>query len=442
MDYKINDLSVSEKEVEVTYAYEEIKSDIESEVKKQVKKIQIPGFRKGKVPISIIKKMYGDALEYEASEQIANNRFWELANEQHLHPIGKPSLTDIKFKPGEDFSFKVKYEVMPKIEVTNYTGLDIEIPDFKVTDKEVEKDIEYILKSNRTTEPSDVIGDDINYIIDVEIVRVDDKGEIFENSKPEKLQIDFTNEGIQPEIVKNAKGKKVGEYFNFSFKDEKTNKTEVGNEEKVQEIYNYKAEVKDIKKIIPAELTEELIKKVTKGKVSTEEDLRKEIQNDIQHYYDHRIDDLTKDKLLTTIVKHNEFPPPSTLVQNVLDDFVKREEEEAKKQGYNSIDKVEAADRLKNVAELEVKWFVIKNAIQEKEELKVTDDDLKEIAEKETKETGIAIDKLINYYKSSNYADKLIDKKLFNFLNENNNIKKVNPEELTKKETEETNDKK
>ena len=50
-----------------------------------------------------MKKMYGDALEYEASEKVANNQFWEIANEKHLHPIGQPSLTDIKFNPGEDF---------------------------------------------------------------------------------------------------------------------------------------------------------------------------------------------------------------------------------------------------------------------------------------------------------------------------------------------------
>ncbi|MGE5846416.1 MAG: trigger factor family protein, partial [Ignavibacteria bacterium] len=73
MEFKIIDINTSEKEVEVTLSYEEIKKDIESEVLKQTKKIQIPGFRKGKVPVTVLKRMYGDALEYEASEKVANS---------------------------------------------------------------------------------------------------------------------------------------------------------------------------------------------------------------------------------------------------------------------------------------------------------------------------------------------------------------------------------
>ena len=439
MEYKINDLSVSEKEVEVTFNYDEIKADIETEVKKQTKKIQLPGFRKGKVPVSILKKMYGDALEYEASEKVANSQFWKISKEKELAPIGQPSLTDIKFDPGEKLFFKVKYEVMPTLEVKEYTDLEIEIPKFEVTDEDVQKEIDYILKANSKNEETESVGEDNNYIIDVEAQRINDEGEPFgDDIKPEKLQIDLTNERVQPEIVENAKNKKVGESFTFSFTDEHTHKKEDGSEEKHSETYNYKADIKGVKKIVNPKLDEELIKKVTKDKVSTEEDLRVEIKSDIQKYYDQRKDDLTKDKLISLIVKNNDFNPPNSLVQNVLDDLVKQEEEQAKQQGYKNIDKTEAATRLKKVAELQVKWFLIKNAIQDIEKFSVSDDDLQKLAEKDAEKTGISVDKLINYYKSSNVSEKLIDDKLFDFLKEKNNIKEVEPKELSKNETEES----
>ncbi len=120
MDSKINDISSSEKELEVTLSYDEIKEEIEAEVKKQTKKIQIPGFRKGKVPLPMIKKMYGDALEYEASEKVANARFWKAAEEQNLNPIGRPALKDIKFTPGSDLFFKVQFETIPLLNIENY----------------------------------------------------------------------------------------------------------------------------------------------------------------------------------------------------------------------------------------------------------------------------------------------------------------------------------
>jgi trigger factor len=117
MEYNVVDLSSSEKEVEIKLSYTEIQKDIETEVKKQASSIQMPGFRKGKVPLPMIKKMYGDALEYEASEKVANSFFWKIAEENKLKPIGQPSMTDLKFEPEKDLTFKVKYETIPSIDI-------------------------------------------------------------------------------------------------------------------------------------------------------------------------------------------------------------------------------------------------------------------------------------------------------------------------------------
>ncbi|MCL5028815.1 MAG: trigger factor [Bacteroidetes bacterium] len=437
MEYKVNDLSLSEKEVEITLAYDEIKNEVETEVKKQTKNIQISGFRKGKVPMHLLKKMYGDALEHEASEKVANNQFWEIAKEKHLHPIGQPSLTDIKFKPGEDLYFKVKYEVYPQLEVKDYTGNEIEIPDFKVKDEEVEAEIKYILKTNSTNEVADIVGEDRNYLLDVEIKRIDGKGELFEGTKPENIQIDLSDDRTQKEIVDNSKGKKVGESFNFSFNNDHIEKDENGNDKVITEPIFYTALIKEIKKIISPELNEELIKKITKDKVSNETDLREDIRKDLQNYYDQRVEDLIQDKLIGLIVKNNEFTPPNTLVSNILEEFVKNEEESSKKQGYKKFDRNEASNRLKKSAEFNVKWFLIKNAIEKKENISITDDELTELATKDAEKTGIAVDKLVNYYKSSNYGEKLLDKKVFDYLKEKNTIKRVDPESLLQKETKE-----
>ena len=102
MEYNVNEISMSEKEIEITLKYDEIKSDIDEEIKKQSKKLQVPGFRKGKVPPAMVKKLYGDALEYEASEKVANTRFWKIAESRELNPIGQPVMTDLDFKPGND----------------------------------------------------------------------------------------------------------------------------------------------------------------------------------------------------------------------------------------------------------------------------------------------------------------------------------------------------
>ncbi len=440
MEYKVNELTDSQREVEVTLTYDEIKKELQAEVQKQTKNIQMPGFRKGKVPMHMLKKMYGDALEYDASEKVANTKFWDIAKEKSLNPIGQPQLVDIKYNPSENLSFKVRYEVLPELEVSNYKDLEVEIPDLTVKDQDVDHEIEHILKANQTTEDAEVVGEDNNYTLNVEVQRVDENGNAVENSKPETIDIDLSNERVNAEIVTNARGKKTGDTFSFSFKDEHTHK--VGDKEEVHsEQYNYNAKINSIKKIKLPELNEELIKKATKDKLSTEQELRDGIKKDIQNYYDQRVDEMIRNKLLQQIVENNDFIPPQAMVKNVLEDLVKQEEERAKKQGYKKFNKADAEKALEKSAELEVKWFLIKRAIEKQENITIADEDFQELAKKDAEKTGLPEDKLISYYKSSNVSENILDTKLFKFLKEQTKVKKVNPDSLINKETEETNDK-
>jgi trigger factor len=380
--------------------------------------------------------MYGDALEYEASEKVASSQFWRVSEENNLKPIGQPHLIDIKFNPGEDLFFKVKYEVIPEIEVKDYTNQEIEIPKLEVRNEEIEHELSHIIKANSTTEESEIVGDDNNYQINVEIQRIDESGTSIEGTKTETIDVDLSNERVNSEIKENAKGKKVGESFSFVYSDEKVKKNEDGSEEKTNEKFRYNAKINSIKRIILPELNEELIKKVTKDKVSNESDLREEIRKDIQNYYDQKTEEYINDKLLHLIVEKNEFTPPQTMISSVLEDMLKREEEHAKKHKH-SFNREEAQKTLRNVAELEVKWFLLKSALLKKENITISEEDFKELVKQDAVKTGLPEDKLMNYYKSSRYNEKLLDKKLFEFLKKNNKITTIDPEKLNKKETEE-----
>lgn len=428
MDYKVIDINSSEKEVEIKLVYDEIKTELEDEVKKQTKKIQLPGFRKGKAPVSMIKKMYGDALEYEASEKIANSFFWKVADEKGLKPIGQPSMTNLNFEPEKELSFKVRFESFPALDVKDYLNINIDLPDLNATDEEIQKEIDYIIKSNKTLEETDSVSD-VNTMIDAEITLVEKNGSVTEDAKPEKMTIDLTAEGIAKEIITNAMNKKTGESFSFSYKDEHSHKHEDGSEEIHKEEFKYEVKILGLKKVILPELNEELIKKVTKEKQTTVTGLKEDIKNDIQRYYDQQSEELLRVKLISEIIKANDFTPPKSFVENILEEYVKTEEEQSKKSRH-PFNKDEARKRLQKSAETEVKWYLIRSEILKKENLSVTDEDLKELAEKESVTTGLPVEKLINYYQSSGQKDKLLDKKLFEYLKSKSKINKVDPSKL------------
>ena len=435
MKFNVNEINSSEKEVEVTLEFDEIKEELNTEVSKQVKKLNIPGFRKGKVPHSIVKKMYGDAFEYEASEKVANSRFWKLAKDNSLNPIGQPVMTDLDFKVGEDLKFKVKFETIPSLEVKDYTGLEIEVPEYVAKDEEVEKEILNIKKSNSTKEKAEQVSDS-NFTIDVEMQRINEDGTPFENTKVEKMQIDLTNERVHPDIIKNAQDKKVGESFRFSFDDKKKVAKTDGSEEEVNERITYDIQIKEINKIILPELDADLVKKVTKDKVSNEADLRVEIKKDIQGYYDQQIEQITRGTLINKIIENNDFNPPSTLVNNILGEMIKSEEERLNQQGIKKINRDNLATYLKPSAEHEVKWYLLKAEIEKKENIKISEEELNEMAKKDSEKTGLPVEKLINYYKNSNQTERLSEQKLFDYLKMNSTIKRVDPEKFHKHEHE------
>ena len=82
----------------------------------------------------------------------------------------------------------------------------------------------------------------------------------------------------------------------------------------------------------------------------------------------------------------------------------------------------------------EVKWYLIKNEIQKTENITVSEEDLTELAKKESEKTGLPVDKLINYYKTSNQGERILDQKLFDFLKSNNTINKVHPDKFKAKQ--------
>lgn len=424
MDSKVNTISDSEHELEVTLAYEEIKPEIDAAYKEERKNIELPGFRKGKVPIEMLKKMYGEAIEYKASEKIATKKFWDIADELGLKPISTPSLTDIDFGKGTKLFFKVKFEVMPEITLKDYKGLEIEKPVWNVKEEDVQKEVDYILKSSATFEETESVENE-NHKITVFLQKLDDEGNPVEGSVSDNMAIDLTDDRVNEEIKKNAIGKKIGESFNFEFTDEHKH----GEEEHVVN-YKYRADVKKIEKFVYPELNEDYIKKISKEKATNEEELKEEIRSGIQKYYDNQSENIYTNNLLNEVIKKNEFTPPAGYTDLLLDRFVESEKEEAKRQGYANVDPKVLRENLKSKAEWNAKWQIVLENLTKLENIKVEDDEIEKLAQEEAEKTGISIEKMKKFFQDSNRSSSLLEDKVIKFLKDNNKVKEVDPDTL------------
>jgi len=429
LETKINVISESVNELEVIAAYDDIKSLLDENVQKQMKSIQIDGFRKGKVPPAVIKRIYGDSLEYTAAEKVANKLFWQIEKEQNLKPINEPALTDIDFKPNEKLTFKVSYEIFPKIEPQGYSGLEIEVPDYKVTDAEIESEVTRLLEANATYEDAETVEDE-KYLLTADIFTADENGVSTGIKMESDYKINLTNKNINKEIFDNALNKHIGDTFSFSFDEAHEHHDDVPHEHK--KIF-YSVVIKNIQKIVYPELNEEFLKKVTHDKITTEAELRENIQKDLLSYYESSINDMAELKLEQAVLKNNSFSPPKVFIKNYLDHLVKDEIDNYKKK-KKKVNPEVIREKLALKAENSVKWILLKDKIIEKENILLSDERLKELSEENAEKMGVSADILLKHYQSDEMKNRLLMNEFYSFLKKSNTIKRIDPEVFSQKE--------
>jgi len=426
LETKINVISEAENELEVSLSYDEILPEIEEAYKEERKNISIPGFRKGKVPTSMLKKMYGEAIEYKASEKIANSKFWNLVDEMGLKPISTPQLVDIDYDFGKKLSFKIKYEVMPQIELKDYKGQDIEKPIFKIKDEDIDKEINHMLKAKAAFEETEVVDGDSERLT-LNLQRIDKEGNPVEGQRSENIKVELDDPKVNPQIPQNAKGKKVGDTFDFTFVDEHYHGEELHKEE-----FTYSAEIVKIEKIVLPEVTEELVKEISRNKATTLDELREQTKKNFEDYYNSQTENIFTNQLLDKIIKNNEFAVPKGYVEMLLNRMVENEKENAKRYKVPNFNEREVRNNLQARAEWNAKWQIILENLARIEEIKVEDADIEEMAKAESERIGIDVEKLMKYFKESKKTETLLEEKVVKFLKENNNIIEVDPEEKLK----------
>ncbi len=433
MEYKVNQIEDSIQEIEVNLTYEEILPDIEKAYEEEREKITIDGFRKGKAPLSLIKKLYGKLIEHEATEKIANKKFWEIVDKEKITPINTPVLSDINYIKGDKLTFKIKYEINPKIDIKNYKNLEIEKPIFNVKDEEIEKEIEYLLNSNAIYEPAEKI-DNNYYRITVNLQRVGQAGIPIIGQRTENILIDLTDERVNKQIIDNSFGKKVGDKFPFHFVDEHYHGENLHREE-----YHYEAEITKIERKIIPEANEETVKKITNGKAINLDEWKNLIRNNFIEYYNYQSDEIFTNNLLNEIVKNNDFSPPPSFVENMHKRLVEYEKEKARRLKQVMDEKL-IDEYLKPKALWNAKWQIILENIANAENITVDDTDLEKLAKEESESTGISVEKLIKYYKDTNRQYSILEEKVINFLKQNTKVKEVDAEKYLRDKKENGNE--
>jgi len=423
METNIKDLENCKKEFEATLSYEDLTPYFEKAIIKYKQKVQIPGFRKGKAPIGMVKKLYGDSIEYSALEDITEEIFIKYIADNKIKMIGKGVLKDIDYKPKESLLVKVEFEVMPEIIVENYKGIELNKTKFTVDESLVDEELVYLNLKNATYELDGQATDD-EYMITFDSQELDDTENPVEGKYEKDIRIYLGSKHLEKDYKKGLK--KIRE-----------------NEEKVIEVTNpqtkekkkIKIKATKIEKIIKPEMNEETFKKFTnRDDIKTEEEMRIAVKEEIQKAYDNVSNQKMKDAALGEVVKANDFPVPDYYVEMILEDFVKEHRHKHGKHDHmKDFNEEEFKKQHRADAIFNTKWFLIKDKIIEMEKIEITDDDYKKAVGDSAKRFNIPEEKLIEIYKGNeDMKSQILSDKVLDFIVKNANVTET--EEVKKSE--------
>ena len=142
MDIEIEEVDSCNKKIKFVIPYSNYKKEVDKYYQKLGREVKVPGFRKGKVPASLLEKQFGPDVKKEVLSNLISNELNKAIAEKDLRAIGQPHLLEVNAEEGTDISVSASVEVLPSIDIKDYSSIEMEIKIPRITDGEVDQTIE------------------------------------------------------------------------------------------------------------------------------------------------------------------------------------------------------------------------------------------------------------------------------------------------------------
>lgn len=382
---------------------------------------QLPGFRRGKVPMPMIKARFGKSIEREYAGEIANEEFKKFVEANNIELMGSPKLTDMKHDDFGGISISIEYQVIPLINVEGYAELALRKPLLSVTDDDVDAQMDKLRLEKSTLQPAEEITDSLTYVSVEWQVLDSETDEPLTEQKPETNQYFLDSEKMDGELRDTLIGKKLNETFTW-----------VGETENADEMPpRYSGTIVSVQKVVLPEVTDEFAMQVSGGRFATVADLAADVRGFLLRSTDTKVREELENQIVDIMTSRIEIVPPDALVEHIA----KANWEDFKKQ-QKLPKKLKFTDQLKpyfmQTAERTAKWELISTRIMQNEALEVEDSDFDATREaiKNISPGGDVETVIERLRQDEKYMMGILHKKVFDLIIDKAQISEVDAEEF------------
>jgi trigger factor len=371
----------------------------------------IPGFRPGKVPQAMLVKKFGKRVEAQVIEKIVPRFYLEAIKEAKLEPVNYPDMDDkIEIKPGQPLLFTVTVEIKPEMGDISYDGIVLKKKTLSVEKHEVDKALTSLQENKAlfsVTEDELKEGDMAIVTTDAYI---DDQLTDELSHKEYPLVLGSTE--MPGEFSEALRGKKKNDAVEvkLNFENDHPNKTIAGKE------VLFKITITESKKKNIPPLDDEFAQSAD---CSNMEELRKKIHDGISMRKEGQINLDYKKEILNNLIKRHDFDVPSSMLNGEIESLIHQEKENAMRQGKDVKSDEELKKEFASKAKENVKSVLLLEAIGKKENIEVSDDDVKKAIDEIAARNNLKPEDVTKLYavregsmdalKSRLFADKVLD---------------------------------
>jgi trigger factor len=382
----------TKREIEVEIPPEEVSRETDALIQKYQKLARIPGFRRGHVPASVIRQRFSQEIQNDVVDALVPRYFRKETERLGLVPVSEPRVTDLHAQQGEPLHFKASFDVMPEVKVEGYKELRADHPEISVTDQEVEESLKGLQEQKAIFSPIEGRAIAKGDYAQVSLDGTPKQPEA--GTKPVRMDevlVEIGGPNTMPEFTENLRGASVGEERSFD-----VHYPEAFADERLRgKIFSYKVKVMAIKEKSLPELNDDFAKEL--GEFSTLDELRKRIREGMEHDRRQSAEREAKDKLLSELIRRNDFQVPEALVEHQIDVRLERGLRALAAQGLSSeqikkmdVPRLRAGQREQAVQE--VKASLLLERVAELEKIEVPDQEITSEIEALAKQTNQTVD--------------------------------------------------
>ena len=408
-------------ELEVAVDGETFMNAVNKAYLQQRKKINVPGFRKGKAPRAFLEKMYGEAVFYEdALEIVYPDAVSAAIEEAKLEVIDTPFDLEVPEMGKDGVVIKLKVTVMPEVKLGKYKGIKATKKSAKVSAEDVKSHINNMLEQNsrivtvetkRKVKKNDIAVIDFEGFVD---------GVAFEGGKAENYELTIGSNQFIPGFEDQIIGHKAGEEFDVNVKFPEDYHAELAGKDATFKIKLHEIKVKEV----PA-LDDEFVKDVSE--YDTVDELKKNVKEELENKKQHEVEAEANNEVLDKLADLVTAVIPDCMIEKKMDDDVQDFAYRLQMQGLDlntylkntGSDEKTFREQYKEQAEKQVKLDLALAEIIKKENLEVSDADLEEEYAQYAKAYNMDVDQIKKAIPADNIKPELLQRKAVDFVIEN-----------------------